>query len=351
MIVSFNALHRQYATLKDEIATASDKVLSTGQVLDGWYTKEFERRIALKCNRKYAISVNSGTQALVFAQQALNVHGDVLIPTISFVATLNSVLLSGNTPIYSDVDITGMMTTRSYEHVSAIMYVNLFGNTLDYHALRAANPGVPIIEDAAQSFGASFYNTPSGKLGDISVLSFDPTKNLPNYGSGGMVLTDDGAVAQRLKAIRNNGKVGGQWLSVGTNSKMSEVDCAHMIVKLGHFDAWQTRRKDIADYYTNNIKMNVFPLLPDENITHAWHKYVIRTEKRDDLCNWLFHNEIETKIHYDQALYDYTASPYKPAHSTITELHKANSLSLPIYPELTDYEVEYVVKKLNSFYS
>lgn len=349
-VIPFTALDRQYTNLKEELGDASHKVLSTGQVLDGPFTKEFERQIAVKCNRKYAIAVNSCTQALLFAQTALNVHGNVLIPTISFVATLNSVLLAGNTPVYSTVDITGMMETKAYEDVNAIMYVNLFGNVLDYSALRDKNPNVKIIEDAAQSFGANLDDQPSGSLGDISVLSFDPTKNLPNYGSGGMLLTDDSAVHLHLRALRDNGKVGGHsW--TGTNSKMSEVDCAHMIVKLNHFDAWQARRTAIASYYTDNIKMNVFPLLPNDNVQHAWHKYVIRTEKRDNLCFWLEQHEIKTKIHYEKALYDYPVTPYKPVYSTITELHKANSLSLPIYPEMTDSEVEYVASKVNSFYS
>lgn len=350
MIVPFTALNRQYNNIKHELAEAADKVLSTGQVLDGQCTKDFEHKMALKCGRKYAVAVNSCTQALVFAQQALNIKGNVLVPPISFVATLNSILLAGNKPVYSDVDILGIMEDKAYTDIDAIMYVNLFGSVIDYQELRKNNPHVHIIEDAAQSFGAYTFDKPSGSLGDISVLSFDPTKNLPNYGSGGMVLTDSNHTYLLLQSLRNNGKAEGH-SKPGTNSKMSEVDCAQMLVKLEYFDIWQARRKGIADYYKNNIKLDVFPLLPKDNVTHAWHKYVIRTEKRDDLREWLAQHEIETKVHYERALYDYPVSPYKPAYSTTVEMHKARSLSLPIYPEMTDDEVMFVVDTLNSFYS
>lgn len=346
-MVDFFGLARQYLKLKEELAEATHSVLSTGQVLGGPNTTRFEAEMSARCGRRYAVSVNSCTQALVFAQQALNVRGNVLIPTTSFVATLNSVLLAGNNPVYGEIDINGLLEVKSYADVNAIMYVNLFGNVLDYPELRAKNPGIKIIEDAAQSFGASIDRVQSGKLGDISVLSFDPTKNLPNYGSGGMLLTDDRSVYGTLLDLRDNGREHSH-MHMGTNSKMSEVDCAHMSIKLKYFYAWQARRREIANYYANNITLDVVPLLPNDNVTHAWHKYVIRTEKRDLLRASLFRDSVETKVHYDNALYDYPVSPYKPAGFSMTELHKERSLSLPIYPEMTDSEVEQVVKAVNN---
>lgn len=347
-MIPFFGLDRQYANLKEELVEASHNVLATGQVLDGPHTMQFEAKIAAKCHRKYAVSVNSCTQALVFAQQALNVRGNVLIPTTSFVATLNSVLLANNNPRYGEIDITGLLEVKEYTDVDAIMHVNLFGNMIDYASLKAKNPNAKIIEDAAQSFGATFDGIPSGKMGDISVLSFDPTKNLPNYGSGGMLLTDDCNVYQTLLDLRDNGKTQAH-MNAGTNSKMSEVDCAHMSIKLKYFSAWQARRKDIAAYYANNITADVITLLPDSKVDHAWHKYVVRTIHRDALRMYLQQCGVETKVHYNKALYDHAVSPYKHVGFTVTEMHKATSLSLPIFPEMTDSEVESVVLAVNSF--
>jgi dTDP-4-amino-4,6-dideoxygalactose transaminase len=346
-VIKFTGLGRQYAALREELVEAADQVLLTGQVLDGEFTARFEEEIAKRCQRKYAIAVNSGTQALIFAQQALGLTGTVTIPTISFAATLNSVVSAGLVPVYSETSVPGMMFPKAYA-TDAIMYVNLFGNVLDYNRLRALNPNTPIIEDAAQSFGAASEAGPSGKLGTVSVLSFDPTKNLPNYGSGGMVLTDDPAVAARVCNLRNNGKESGHTVA-GTNSKMSEVDCAQMLVKLGHFDQWQKRRHEIADYYADRICIDALPILPGMLVTHAWHKYVIRTRNRNQLQQWLGSKDIETKIHYAQALSDLAVSPVTN-YCPVTEMHKATALSLPIYPELTDAEVEYVAASVNSFF-
>lgn len=347
-MIKFTGLDLQYANLRKELEEASWQVLRTGQVLDGEFTAKFEAAIAERCLRKYAIAVNSGTQALIFAQQALGLKGTVTIPTISFAATLNSVLAAGLAPVYSETGVAGMMFPKPYSS-DAIMYVNLFGNVLDYNRLKALNPDTPIIEDAAQSFGAESEAGPSGKLGTVSVLSFDPTKNLPNYGSGGMVLTDDPDVAARVRNLRNNGKESGHAV-VGTNSKMSEVDCAQMLVKLGHFDQWQRRRQEIADYYADRICIDALPILPGMLVTHAWHKYVIRTRHRNQLQQWLTSRAIETKIHYAQALSDLAVSPVTN-YCPVTEMHKATALSLPIYPEMTDAAVETVASEVNRFFA
>ena len=367
-IIAFTGLPRQYQTLKKELHEATDKVLSSGQVLDGPYAMAFEHAMAKRCNRAYAISVNSCTQALIFAQGVLGI-GDskVLIPAQSFVATLNSVILAGNDPVFCDVDDDALLDIDSCDialtgaGVTAVMYVNLFGNILDYDKLRVAckffnpNNDIAIIEDAAQSFGASYKGRPSGSLGDISVLSFDPTKNLPNYGSGGMILTDDPDIAQQCRDLKDNGKFFNHCIP-GTNSKMSEVDCAHMLIKLNYFDVWQARRKEIADFYTEHLSAYVDPMLPNNDVVHAWHKYVIRTHGRAHLQFFLGKNSIETKIHYETALhehdvacdynYDHTYEAFKGAVA-----HSKESLSIPIYPEMTDAEVETVAKTIVDYYA
>ena len=338
----------------------------TGQVLDGVYTKLFERSIAARCNRTYAVSVNSGTQALIFAQLASLTNPAqlpyVLIPTISFVATVNSVLVNNHTPVFCDVDHQGLIDLNSCEYkldqsVGAIMYVNLFGNTVDWNQFQMQtkffNDGLVIIEDAAQSFGASYKGIPSGKMGDVSVLSFDPTKNLPNYGSGGMILTDDIGIYETCMGLRDNGKIS-MYDTPGTNSKMSEADCAQMMVKLNYFDEWQRRRAAIANYYTEQLCQYVDVLTPNQHVIHSWHKFVIRTSTRNNLIRHLTHNGIETKIHYENALFDYGVG-YQYADPTAyykeTAAFTRECVSLPIYPELTDAEVEHVAHCVKQYYT
>lgn len=364
IVIPFTGLKRQYSKLRGEILSLTDAVYSSGKVLDGQYTKEFEKQIASRCHRRYAVAVNSCTQALIFAQQVLfEQETKILIPTISFVATINSVLLNGNVPILCDTDDQGLIDLESLDYaikgagVQGIMYVNLFGNTVNWDRFRMMtdffNNDLKIIEDAAQSFGASYNGIPSGSLGDISVLSFDPTKNLPNYGSGGMVLTDSVDIANTLRDLRDNGKHT-EHDTPGTNSKMSEVDCAHMLIKLKYFDEWQQRRTEIANYYNMELANYVDIPKTTEGTVHAWHKYVIRVQDRESLKNNLFKQGVETKVHYEFPLYEhpvgypyinYAADLYREASAFCQEC-----LSLPMYPELTDEEVELIIKTVKGSY-
>lgn len=374
--IPFFGLDRQYSTLKDEILDATNEVYKSGNVLDGKYATEFENAIAKRCNRKYAISVNSCSTALLFAllTTSYNYNYDksnkklkladrkVLIPAQSFVATLNSVILSGQKPFFCDVDHNALLDISTLdsnlqdENILTIMYVNLFGNILDYDKLELITKffekeSIPIIEDAAQSFGGFYKGRPSGSLGTISCLSFDPTKNLPNYGSGGMVLTDDNDCNNYIKNLKDNGKLGGHY-QPGINSKMSEVDCAQMLVKLKYFDQWQKRRTEIAEYYSKELRHTVYVPDANENVIHAWHKYVIGVPRRFRTMEMLGKFGIDTRIHYSTSLnhYDlaYDHAPNASKFFEGAEIHSKNTLSLPIYPELLDSEVECIVNSVKS---
>lgn len=362
--IPFFGLQRQYQFLKDEILEASDRVYSTGQVLDGKYTRAFENAIAHRCQRKHAIAVNSGTQGLIMAQQCIQGEPDqVLIPTLSFVATVNSVLMANNIPVFCDVDRHGILNLESMDvalrgsGINIIMFVNLFGNMIDWDRFRLNveffnNNEVAVIEDAAQSFGAFYKGRPSGSLGDLSVLSFDPTKNLPNYGSGGMVLTDVDGLADALKDLRNNGQHEDH-VFPGSNNKMSEVDCAHMLIKLKYFDEWQQRRSEIAEFYTEQLQDIVDTPVVSPDVTHAWHKYVIRLTNRHGLKNHLSNLGIETRMHYPKALFEHHVSWQYDAYNLDTYRESVaftrECLSLPIYPELTDAEVEFIVQSVKEY--
>jgi len=363
--IPFFGIDRQYKNLRKEILDVTDSVYTSGQVLDNMWTTAFEDNIAKMCERKYAIAVNSGTQALIFALRALDAVEEkdrplnkILVPSQSYIATVNSVLEAGFDPVFCDVDpISGLIDLNKIplesNDISAVMYVNLFGNVIDQKKLVVylemfARHRIPVIEDAAQSFGARYQDVPSGKLGDISILSFDPTKNLNNYGSGGMILTDVEEIAKCCIALRDNGKLLHHTMS-GTNSKMSESDCAQMLVKLDHFPKWQERRQQIAEYYTEELNGLVGIIPVETDVEHAWSKYVIHHHERSRLYSDLEDEGVEARIHYTTPLHLHNVSFLSNFTNSTGYLEGAETfsktcLSLPIYPELTDAEVEYVVE-------
>jgi dTDP-4-amino-4,6-dideoxygalactose transaminase len=363
--IPFFGVDRQYNNLREEILDATDKVYASGRVLDGTYTRQFEKTIAKMTERRYACAVGSCTQALIFALRAVdneyrelhNRRNKILIPAQSFVATINAVLEAGFDPVFCDVDAqTGLMDLNTIpviaDEIAAVMYVNLFGNVLDQDRLISylemfSERKIPVIEDAAQSFGAYYQGVPSGKLGDISCLSFDPTKNLNNYGSGGMILTDNPAIWELANDYRDNGKAN-EHIQSGTNSKMSEADCAQMSVKLKYFDDWQKRRAEIAEYYTGELDGLVGIPPVNMNVEHAWSKYVIHHHSRSSLYTDLLNMGVETRINYELPLHQHAVSFSFTSFDDTGILEGAENfsrtcLSLPIYPELEDYEVEYVV--------
>ena len=367
MTIPFIDLSRQYKNLQQEILEVTNSVYTSGKVLDGEYTNFFERAIAKRCERRYAIAVNSCTQGLTMATRCIIPESHkVLIPAVSFAATINSVLMANCTPVFCDTDDQALINLESLDFnmqtadVQTIMYANLFGNVVDWDRFlmvtdffNNSDSEISIIEDAAQSFGASYRGIPSGKLGHISVLSFDPTKNLPNYGSGGMILTDDLTMAEMLYDARDNGKHELHQFP-GTNSKMSEVDCAQMLIKLSYFNSWQERRQKIAEYYTERLENYVETPRHSPDVVHAWHKYVIRLSERHGLHNFLMSQEIETKIHYAKTLLELPLGWEHVTHMadfTHSMAFTRECLSLPIYPELTDSEVETVVDHIINYLS
>ena len=369
--IKMYGVDRQYQNLKKEVLDITDKVLSTGQVLDGTHTSLFEMTMADRLDRRYAITVNSATTGLLFALNSF-ISGKkpgLLIPAVSYIATMNSAILSKYADIQiCDVDAGGLIDLGKAEcamgsEIKTVMYANLFGNTVDWDRFKImteffGSDRVRVIEDAAQSFGASFNGVPSGNMGDVSVLSFDPTKNLNNFGSGGMVLTDDGDVNEFVKNLRDNGKHTGHDIP-GINSKMSEVDCAIMTMKLKkHFDKWQARRTEIANYYTRELQEYVEVPVTTPGTVHAWSKYVIRVPNRMMLKKHLDYNDIESKMTYTRTLYEeFVGRKYAPVGLTGVvydnwECHRftRECLSLPIYPELYDSEVEKIVKTIKEYF-
>lgn len=369
--IQFTGLVRQYQNLRSELIDINDRVYASGVMVDGVYTAQFEEAIAARTDRKYAIAVNSCSQALIMGISTFRILYDIkhiLVPAVSAAATVNSVLMTGATPVFIDVDKNALMDLALLDQepdgaFQMIMYVNLFGNILDYDKLQVLNKffrgvNVPIIEDAAHSFGASYKGIPSGKLGDVSCLSFDHTKSLPNYGTGGMLLTDDAILAGIFLDLRNNG-YSSQHAQAGTNCKMSEADCAQMLVKLRHFDAWQDRRTAIAKYYSEQLHDLVVVPKANDDVVHAWHAYVIYVEDAVScdataLMQTLSHYGVETKQYYKEPLTNLDVSfdhiQFSKKSFNAATNHCYTCVGLPIYPEMTDTEVEYVVDRIKHYF-
>ena len=358
--ITFNCLQRQYKSIKEELLAAIDQVYSSGRMLDGPYVQMLEEIIAYRVGRKHAVAVNSGTQALEMCYRLTNLattsnNNTTVLTPYSFVATLNSfynVYGDQGSIFWCKTNTTnGLMDPKSLDqirmlgdpkHHFIINIVQLFGNCVNYEELLTALnwcgiEDYSIIEDAAQSFGSRSQGRASGAFGNLSVLSFDPTKTLPNYGSGGMILCDDEVFADILRSMRDNNKLG--YSKFGTNSKISEADAAGLVVKLNHYDEWQLRRQQIAEHYIEVIgEENV--IMPAVGMEEQnWHKFVLRINNRELVKEHLDKVGIETKIHYPKPL------------THVWELQNFDTfwlgnkvLSLPMYAELTDAEVEYVAK-------
>jgi len=347
LAIPFTGLKRQYNNLREEILDATDTVLTSGILMDGQKTLDFESWLAHKNHAQYAITCHSGTQALeIIAEyyaQRINIRPPkILVPALTFPASANAFIRAGWTMEFIDTDANGIM---NMDHIDlteahhAVLAVGLYG--ADVSAFRHKYVG-SVIEDAAQHWLANGCT----RISYVAAISFDPMKNLGNYGNGGAVVTNDAELANFAQGWRCHGKTTSH-AEIGTNSRMSEVDCAQLSVKARHLDAWQDRRKTIAQAYMQGFKDNpVRCLINDSNFeTHAFHKFVIDVDNRNDVKQKLEWAGIETKVHYQHPLHELPAYQHYKGPSIISAASSLSRrcLSLPIYPELTDSEVEHII--------
>ena len=353
--IPFTGLKKQYHNLRQEILDATDEVLRSGQLMNGNQTAEFENWLAKKNKVKYAVTVHSGTSALeclaeYYATDSSVVPPRVLIPTMTYFATANAFQRAGWDIHFVDVDAHGVIDYRKIPDVSyqAVVAVGLYGHSVQHVSevklwRMLLSGGMTMIEDAAQHWLADDCQ----RIGPAAI-SFDPMKNLPCYGNGGAIVTQDSDLLHFARAWRDNGKT--SHTDTGTNSRMSELDCAHLMVKTKYLDQWQKRRKEIAGYWLERLKNTGIRCLinKDNKNNHAYHKFVIDIEHRNTIQETLLQHRIETKVHYHQPLHEIGVFRQWPGPD-ILSLGSALSrrvLSLPFYPELSDLEVEYIIDQL-----
>jgi UDP-2-acetamido-2-deoxy-ribo-hexuluronate aminotransferase len=361
--MDFIDLKSQYRALRDPINARIQQVLDHGQYILGPEVGELERRLAERTGARHCITVASGTDALLIALMALGIGpGDEVITTpFTFVATVEVIALVGATPVFVDVEpdtcnidvskVAAAITPRT----RAILPVSLYGQPADMdelNALAAQHGNLSVIEDAAQSFGATYKGRQSGHLSHIGCTSFFPSKPLGCYGDGGAIFTDDDAIAQACTEIRVHGQ-SARYIHtrIGIGGRMDTIQCAVLLAKLERFDAEVTRRIALGAQYAQLIAASgarcaLVAVRPDR--TSVWAQYTVLVGGRDRVQEKLKALGIPTAVHYPRPLHQQPAyAHYAPGRIfAVSESLAARVISLPMSAELSDAQQEQVVAAL-----
>jgi dTDP-4-amino-4,6-dideoxygalactose transaminase len=352
-------LGAQYAAIRDEIHQALDRVLASQHFILGEEVKALESEIAQFCSRNFGVGVASGTDALILALRAAGIRpGDeVIVPSFTFIATADAVSLLGGVPVFVDIQPDtfcidpGKTVDRITPRTKAVIPVHLYGQAADMDPILeiCRQHGLKVIEDNAQAIGATYKGRKTGSIGDMGCLSFFPSKNLGAYGDAGMIVTDSEETAQRLRALRAHGGRE-KYISYeqGWNSRLDEMQAAILRVKLRYLEGWNERRRSRAAVYDRLLSR--YPVIQCPEVAswgqHVFHQYTIRTSKRDRVKKALTDYNIGSSVYYPvpihlQRIYQHLG--YKPGDLPVTEQAASEVLSLPIYPELTDEQIEIIV--------
>ncbi|MGB9840910.1 DegT/DnrJ/EryC1/StrS family aminotransferase [Thermovenabulum sp.] len=368
MHISFLDLKAQYQTIKKEIKKEIEEVLESGNYILGPKEKEFEKEIAEYLGVKHAIGVANGTDALVLSLDALGIGpGDEVITTpYTFFASAEAVSRVGAKPVFADISFDDNLNIdvrqikkKITKNTKAIIPVHIFGCpcNMDEIIQIARKYNLYIIEDACQAIGAQYKGKKAGTLGDIGCFSFFPTKNLGGYGDGGLVVTNNDEIAEKIMTLRVHGSTKKYYHSrIGYNSRLDEIQAAILKVKLKYIDKWNQKRIEKAKLYNDKLKNLpiTLPKIYDENHKkHVFHLYTILTPKRDELKNYLEQKGIPTGIYYPLPLHlqeAYKDLGYKDGDMPNAEKASRQALSLPLYPELKEEEIYYITEAVKTFF-
>lgn len=367
MKIPFVDLKLQYQNYKSEIDKAIADVITDTAFVGGSgnkYVVNFESQFANYLGVKHVISVANGTDSLEILLEAYDIGtGDeVIVPALSWISSSESIGRCGAKPVFIDVSDDSLLIDISLiekaitSTTKAIMPVHLYGNAVNMEeVMRIANKyNLKVIEDCAQSHGARFKDKLTGTYGHAASFSFYPGKNLGAYGDAGAIATNDDIIAAKCRMIANHGqKKKHDHIMEGRNSRMDGIHASILSVKLNYLDSWNLARNRVADYYANKLDTTKVMLpVKSNNVYHAFHLYVIRTDKRDLLKEYLSSHGIESAIHYPTALpflAAYKHLQYNPEHFPIAFRETNRILSLPMYPELSHTQLEYITNIINNF--
>jgi dTDP-4-amino-4,6-dideoxygalactose transaminase len=359
--IPFANLRRGHEALRSTLLDAIAETFDSGWYILGERLASFEEAFRRYCGASFAIGVASGTDALHLALLAAGIcPGDEVI-TVSntFVATALAIRYAGATPVFAEVDDnTHTMLPSEIERLRtaktrAVLPVHLFGRMADMRQINAIadRHGLAVIEDACQAHGARVEGRMAGTFGLAGCFSFYPTKNLGACGDGGIIVTDDLGVAERARSLRNYGQSQKYHHEcIGFNSRLDEMQAAILEVKLSTLDGRNDARRRIARRYTREIA-NLHVITPGvADGDHVFHLYVVRSAHRDSLQKWLAGMGVDTQIHYPVAIHNQPAfAEFRDAALPVTDRLQGEVLSLPLYPELTENEIDRVVRAVNDF--
>lgn len=355
--MQFNDLKAQHARYAEQIERRMRVVLEHAQFIMGPEVKELEQRLATRVGVAECVSVSSGTQALELSLRALGVGpGDeVITVAFSWISSAEVIALVGARPVFVDIEPRGFgmapaQLARAFSaRTRAVLPVSLYGQAPELEAIAAlaAAHGVPVIEDAAQSFGAARHGRPSCALTRLGCTSFFPTKPLGCYGDGGAIFTDDAPLAHKLRALRSHGSVDRQSFELlGTNARLDTLQAAVLLAKLPHFDDDLRERRRLAQRYTAALagRVDTPQVLPGN--THVFAQYTIRTPNRDQLAAALGARGLPSQVHYARCLHQQPVFADSATSLPESERAAGEVLSLPLFPGLASSDQDRVIEAI-----
>lgn len=355
--------------IDDEIVNEVERILRSTRYVKGPELEAFEDEFADQCGVEHAVGVSSGTAALLLAMKSVEISAgdDVFVPAHTFFASVSPIIELGANPVFVDVDPdTYTIDTEDLrarveesEDPAAVVPVHLYGQMADMSTVRsiASDYDMTIIEDACQAHAAEYKGERAGSLGDIGCFSFYPSKNMTVAGDGGMLTTDDPDVASRARQYRNHGRGDeGIHQRLGLNYRLNEINAAVGRVQLRHVEEWGRKRNKAAQRYNEQLSSIDEVTVPIEapEVNHVYHLYVIRVPDRDELREYLEAQGISTGIHYDTPVHQHPA--VREHVEDVGEVETAKELcdrilSLPMYPEIKDEEIDYVCSMIERYYA
>jgi len=366
MQINIIDLKKQYLNIKEEIDNSIQEVLISTEFVNGSFVKNFEKNFSEYNNSKYSISCNSGTDAIYIALRSLGIkeNDEVITTSLTFIATAEAISLCGAKPVFCDIDLNtynidfNKIEEKITSKTKAIITVHLYGQMCNISEIIkiAKNYNINLIEDCAQSIGAKYQNTKCGNFGIVGCFSFYPSKNLGAYGDAGIIVTNNKEIFTKSNIIKEHGSISKyEHNFLGINSRMDSIQASILNVKLKYIDEWNKKRREIANFYNQNLKDINDIILPCniEEYYSVYHQYTIRTEKRNELKNYLYEKGINTMIYYPIPLHlqkVYSNLNYKKGNFPNTEKACDTILSLPIYPELEEEKQYYIIDCIRKFF-
>jgi Predicted pyridoxal phosphate-dependent enzyme apparently involved in regulation of cell wall biogenesis len=362
-MIPFVDLHAQYISIKSDIDNAIESCISDSNFIKGKAVTDFEKAFAGYLGSKFCVGCGNGTDALEIILKSLNIgHGDeVIVPALSWISTAEAVNNVGAEPVFADINEKtytidpGGIESKITKKTKAIIPVHLYGCPAEMNEIIGISEkyNIHVIEDSAQAHGAEYNDKKVGTYGIASAFSFFPSKNLGAYGDSGAIVTNDPALNEITRKISNHGQLltKHEHSIIGRNSRLDSLQASILSAKLGYLDKWNLRRIKIAEFYKTRLGINPAIILPETllNTKHVYHLFVIRCKRREDMLKLLNEKKISYSVHYPKPLPFLTAYKYKkhiPADFPVSCQITDEVLSLPMYPELTESQLNIICDQI-----